>query len=183
MISELWIQTCITASFWYDILFILKLITCKLQVAFGCSTYQMTALLSEMSIFCVRAGYEIQFASYASKHAMQCLSDKPAVRTYMDNLKTTGHILTFCISNDCCTIGDIPCVIYSCMRDLTGELRGPKHASVVLWYNIACVYSKLMYTLLFADNYAKFTYLMTVYYTPNDSFTAKGASFYKNKVG
>ena len=58
----------------------------------------MTALLLEMSVFCVRAGYEMRFASYGSKHESQSLYDKPFVCTYMLNLKTTGRIWTFCIS-------------------------------------------------------------------------------------
>ena len=37
----------------------------------------MTAVLSEISISCVRAGCEIQPVSYASKHALQSFSDKP----------------------------------------------------------------------------------------------------------
>ena len=47
---------------------------------------------------------------------------------YMHNLKTTGCVWMFCILNDCSTIRNIPCVVYSCMRDPTRELQ--------LWYNI-----------------------------------------------
>ena len=71
----------------------------------------MTALLSEMSIFYVRAGCEIQLASYGSKHALQTLSGNPFVCTYKHNLKTTGHTCTvvgvffpsqkFCAINVC----------------------------------------------------------------------------------
>ena len=59
---------------------------------------------------------------YGSKHASQSLSDKQFVCTYTFNLKTTGYKWTSCVSNDCTTIGDIPCVVWSCMRDLTREL-------------------------------------------------------------
>ena len=52
------------------------LLTRILLVICGRSTYQMTALLSEMSIFCVRTGCEIWMASHASKHASQSLSNK-----------------------------------------------------------------------------------------------------------
>ena len=47
------------------------LITQKLQVlhVYGRSTYQTTALVSEMFIFWVRAAYEIQLAIYGFKHA------------------------------------------------------------------------------------------------------------------
>ena len=48
---------------------VLILITQKVQVINGRSTYRTTALLLEMTIFCVGAGYEIQLVSYDSKHA------------------------------------------------------------------------------------------------------------------
>ena len=50
------------------------------------------------------------------------LSDHPLVCAYTHNLKTTGCIWMFSISNDCCTIGPIPCMVQSCTRDPTGEL-------------------------------------------------------------
>ena len=92
-IDELWIQARIATSFWYEILCVLTLITQQLQVAYGCSTYWMTTLLLEMSIFCVRAGCKIQLMSYGSKHALQCLSDKQIVHTWTHNMKTAGHIM------------------------------------------------------------------------------------------
>ena len=54
----------------------LILVTQKLQVIRGHCTYRMSALLSEMSIFCVRAGSLIQMVSYTLEHASQSLSDK-----------------------------------------------------------------------------------------------------------
>ena len=44
--------------------------------------YEMTVLLLEMSIFCVRASSKIRLAIYGSKHVLQCLSNKPFVHTY-----------------------------------------------------------------------------------------------------
>ena len=68
---------------------ILTCITWKLQVVYEHFTYQTTALLSEMSIFWVRAPCEIQLASYDSKHASQSAFDMPFACTYMymHNLK------------------------------------------------------------------------------------------------
>ena len=40
-----------------------------------------------------------------------------------DMNNTTGYMRTFSILNDCSTIGQIPCVVYSCNRDPIGELR------------------------------------------------------------
>ena len=72
------------------------------------------------------------------------LSGKPFVRARKTwKLPVTR---TFFISNDCSTFGDISCVVWSCMRDPTGELR-PRQTSVVLWYNIvsACTASRYVY--------------------------------------
>ena len=124
IIGKLWIQTCITTSFWYDILCVLTLVTRKLLVICRCCTHQTTALLLEMPIFRVRAGCEIRLVSNGFKYSLEFLSNKPFVNTYMYNFETTGHtyIWMFSISNDCSTIRDIPCVVQSCMRDPTGEL-------------------------------------------------------------
>ena len=65
----------------------------KLQVMDGSAVYRMTALLSEVSIFYVRAGCEVWFRSYGSKYTSQSRFDKPFVHTYMQNLKSTGHTL------------------------------------------------------------------------------------------
>ena len=54
--------------------------------------YQMTEIISEMSIFLIRAACEIQWLSYGFKHTSQSLSPTPFVRTYMHNLRTTGCI-------------------------------------------------------------------------------------------
>ena len=90
----------------------------------------MTAILTEISIFWVTAICMIRSMSYGSKHASQPPSNKPFVHTYMHNLKTTGYNIwtcTFCISNNCSTIEDIPCTVYNCMRDLTGGLWPQTH--------------------------------------------------------
>ena len=93
---------------------VLPLVTRKLLDVYRRCTYQTTALLSEMSIFCVSAGCEIWMANCASKHESQSLSDKPCVciQLYLDTyMKTSDHTWTFSISNDCYIIGDILCVV------------------------------------------------------------------------
>ena len=44
-------------------------------------------------------------------HASQSVSDKQFDRTYMHNLKTTGHIWMFYILNNRSAIRDIACVV------------------------------------------------------------------------
>ena len=95
----------------YTIFCVLTCIARKLQVVYGHSRYQTTALLSEMSIFWVRAPCEIWLASYGSKCTSLSLSKMPFMRTSMQNLKTTSHMWMFCLSNDCSTIEDIPCEV------------------------------------------------------------------------
>ena len=51
----------------------------------------------------------------------------------------------------------------------------PINALVLLWYNVVCVYCKPVRTSLLGAQLCmtrKLTYLKTVYYTPNDGFTA-----------
>ena len=65
------------------------------------------------------------------------------------------------------------------------ESYGLIHKNVSLWYNIVCLYSRLVHTLLFGVKLRmtknSLTLCITAYQTPNDNFTAKDASFYKNK--
>ena len=63
-IGEFWLQTHIEVSFPYGILVIITRKTLKLLVVYGRSAYRMTALLSEMSIFYVRALCKIRSVSY-----------------------------------------------------------------------------------------------------------------------
>ena len=81
------------------------------------------------------------------------LFDKLFVHTYTHNLKTTGHIWTFCTSDDCITFGVIPCVPQSCMRDPTGELCLQTHISCSLIQHRvctlqACAYSAIWYATM-----------------------------------
>ena len=131
MIGELWLQVHIVVSFQYNILCVLTHLIRKRDV-YGHSTDQMIALLSEISIFWVRTVCEMQLVSYGSNHTLQSLFHMPLMCTSIHNLKITGHIWTFCILNDCSTIEDIPCVVWSCMRDLTGELWPQTHIVVIL---------------------------------------------------
>ena len=136
-----------------------------------------------MSILCVRAGCKILFASYSSKHTWQSLSDKPFVHTHVltvctHNLKTKGHIWTFRISNDCSIIKDISCL--SCMRDPTGKLRPQTHIDQSLTQNCVRTLKAHTYIAIWCatthDNKTHVhMYLMTAYYTLNNSFTANDA--------
>ena len=173
-IGELLVKTRIATSFWFVLcLCLLTLVTQKLQVIYEPCSYWVTALLSEMSIFCVIAGSIIRLVSYGSKHSLQFLSNKPFVPPYTHNLRTTGNVWTFNISNDCSTIGEILL-----------ELR--EIQSVILWYKIICVYCKYVCSSLFGVQRPmapKLTCLMTAHYTQNDSFTANNSSCFKNIVG
>ena len=109
-ISELWLQTHIADSFWYNILRIITLITQKLQVVYGHSTYWMTALLSRMPVFWVKAACKIWLARHGSK--MHCkFFPIHHLLLLTHNLETTSCIWTFCLLNNCSTIEGISCVV------------------------------------------------------------------------
>ena len=97
-ISDLWIQTGIATSFQYDIFCLLMLIAQKLQVIYEHSTYQITDLLSEMSVFCVESGCEYDWWLMAPNMHCSLFSNQPIVHTYMHTLKNTGHIWMFCMT-------------------------------------------------------------------------------------
>ena len=146
MIGKVWIQTRNTTTYRY-ILCILTLVTQKIQVICRRCTYRMTAILLEISIFFVRAGYETRMPSCTSKHASQSLSDKPFLRTQCtqtQHLKTSGHMWTFSISKDYYNIGDIFCMVQGCTRDPTGELRPKTRIGCSLIH--VFVYCKLVST-------------------------------------
>ena len=115
-IGELWCQTYITTPFRYDILCILTLIVWKLQVVYGTSTYQMTALLLEMPIFWVRRACEIQLVRYGSKHASQSLSDKPFCILTCVTWRLQVVYEHSAYQTTALVLSTFPCVVYSCMR-------------------------------------------------------------------
>ena len=181
MIGELWIQTCIATTFRYNILCVLTRITRKLQVVCRHATYWMTALLSKMFIFFVRAGCEIWMASYVSKHALQSLSDKPLLciqilRHITWKLQvirgSSAHRMTATLSE----------TFFACFRvplEIWLESWSPRQASVVLWF-IVCLYCKPVCTSLIGRQLrltTKLMHLMTAYYSPYDGFTAANTSF------
>ena len=127
----------ITTSFQYSILCVLTHITLTLQDmhVHGHSTYWMAALLSEMSISCVRSGCKILQVSYGSKHTSQCLFDKAFAHTYVHNLKTAGDIRTFYISNSCSTIRRF-LVCFRVAWEIRLESYDPRHSSyskIAVW--------------------------------------------------
>ena len=95
-IDELWFQARIATFFRYDICaYLHALITPKLQVVYGRSTYRTTTLLSMTSIFGVKAVCKMRLPSYDSKHTSHCLP--------------ISHLCVLTrISNDCSIIRDIP---------------------------------------------------------------------------
>ena len=141
-ISELWIQIRIAATFRYNILGIRTLVTRELQVACERYTYPTTALISEMYIFCVRARFEIRSASYASKHALQYLSNR-LFYAYSVLKRITWKLKVVRERSSYRTTAILSETIFVCFRVALGirlESFGPRHASVVFWYHILCVY-------------------------------------------
>ena len=151
MIGELWIQTRIETTLRYVVLCILRLVTQKLQIVCGHFTYQMTVLLSEMSIFFVRAGCEIQMASYASKHALQSLSDKSFLHnSVLRRITWKLQVIHKCsVYRMTAILSETFFVWFRVAMQIWLESYDPRHALVVLWYDIVCVYCKPVYTSLY----------------------------------
>ena len=138
----------------------------------------MTALLSGMSIFSVRARCKIRIAIYT-------------FRIYSVLRHITWKLQVVCGHSAYWMTAILSDTFYVWFRVALGirlesYIYSPRHASVVLWYDIVCVYCKSIYTSLFDTTLRltiKLTYLMTAYYTPSNGFTANDASFYNNQVG
>ena len=108
-----------------------------------------------------------------------------AQMAYTHIFKTTGRIWMFCIWTTA-ILSESFLVWFRVAWNIRLESYDPKHASVALWYNIVCVYCKPVHTSLFGvqlNMTTKLMYLLTAYYTPNNSFTANDASFNKNQFG
>ena len=147
-IGELWVQTRIATTFRYDILCVFALITWKLQIVCGRSTYRTTASLSEMSIFCVRVGCEIRMNSHASKHTSQSLSAEPFLRINT-GLRHIRWKLQVIYGRSAYRTTAILSETFFVWFRVALEIRlgsyGPRHASVSLWYNILCAYTASPY--------------------------------------
>ena len=102
----------------------------------------MTALLSQISIFYVGAGFDIQMASYVSKYARKSLSDKPfyAYRVPI-RISWKVQVVRECSAHGTTAIiSEIIFVWFRVTLQIWLESYSPRHASVVLWYHIAYVY-------------------------------------------
>ena len=119
-------------------------------------------------------------SSYEPKHVLKSFSGKPFVHTCILQViyERSAYGMPAIWSD----------TFFEWFRfewDIPLESYSPKHASVVLWYNIVCIQQAHWYIAIWCvsthDN--KLTYLMTAYYTHNDGFTANVASFCKEKVG
>ena len=111
---------------------------------------------------------------------------KPLVCTYIHNLKvpfvhgSSGYWMT--------ALSPKTFVVwFGVAWEFQLESNSPRHASVILWYNIVSVYCKHFHALLFSMQLHMTTQLMysrlRLYYTPKDGFTANDALFNKNKFG
>ena len=61
------------------------------------------------------------------------------VHNYMHNLKTNTCISVFYLLNNCCTIGDMYSLGYSCMRDAISKLWLQTHTAISCQYKTLCI--------------------------------------------
>ena len=111
----------------------------------------MTALLLEISIFCVRAGCEIRMESYASKHALQFLSDKPfCIYSVLRHITWKLQVISECSAYRTTAILSKTFFVWFIIAiEIWLKSYGPRHESVILWYDIVCMHCKRIYTSLF----------------------------------
>ena len=160
---HVWIQTHITTSFWCYILWAHTFITWKLQLIYGHSTYMywMTAVLSEMFIFCVKEldeeRYNLWVMTSNTRYSVfliihlwiiTCITDK--YRSCVDVL----HIER---------LSEAFIVWFRVAWEIWVETYGPRHASVVFWY----MYNVVM-CVLPVDTYR---YIVFSYATTHESKT------------
>ena len=150
-IGKLCIQTRNATTFQYNILCVLTLVTQKLQVVCWSSRYRMTAVLMEMSIFCVRGGCKILTVRYASKCSPQFL---PISHFCVPSVlrRITWKLKVICGSLVYLTTSMLSKTLFVWFRvalEIQLESYGPRHVSVVLWYDVVCVYCKSIHTSLF----------------------------------
>ena len=181
-------NTRIASTFGYDILGILTLVTRTLQVVCGCFTYCIQRLLCYrrciFSMLELDARCEWRFTP-SNMHWNLFSTSHLCV---LAHIISKVHVLyvRFAYRTTALLYRDILCEGQSYMKDSTGEIPPQARIGHSFIQNIVCIYRKLIYTLLFGMQQhltTKLTHLMTVFYTPNDGFTANDASFYKNKFG
>ena len=165
----------------YAILCVLTHITWKLQVVDGCSTYQTTVLLLEMSIFLVTAACVVWLVDYGTKHALQSLSDTPFLHTYKHNVKL--QVVYVCSTYwTTALLLETFLVWFRVAWVIWLESYGPR-CTLRSFFDTTCAYYKPVLTSLFGTTTRQQNSCsLWVYYTPNDNFTANNALFYKSKV-
>ena len=167
----------------------LTLITQKLQVVYGHCTYWMTALL-EMSISVLELDvrYDWQVMVPNLHHSYFLISHLCVLTCITWKLQVIYGLYGRSAYWTTAILSETFIVWFRVARDIQLESYGSRHASVVLWYKIVCLYCKPIHTLPFDAKLhvcmtTKLTYLMTAYYTTNNGFASNDSSFYKNKVG
>ena len=136
-ISKLWIQTHIATSFWYNILCILTLITWKLQVVHGCSTYRMTDILSEMSIFFIKLNARYNWwVMIPNMHRSLFLISHLCVLTHIHvtwKLQVTYRRSAYWMT---ALLLKTFLVCYGVAWEIWLESYDPRYILIILWYKI-----------------------------------------------
>ena len=154
----------------------------KLQDIYERCIHWMTALLSEISIFCVRAGCEIRLMTYGSKHSLQFL-----LISHLCVLTCITWKLHVVYGHSAYQMTALPSDTFLVwFRVARSNWRAMAQTCIsLLWYKVVCVYCKPVYTSLFGaqlhDNRNSRTCTFWLHIT-HQSFTANDASFYKNKI-
>ena len=168
-----------TTTFRYIILCILTLVTRKLQVVCWRSRYAMTPLLSEMSIFCVRGGWQILMVRYASNvHRSLFPISYFCIYSVLRHINLKTQVICGSLAyRTTAILLETFFLWFKVALEIQLESYGPRHTPVIFWCDIVCVYCKSVYTSLFGLQlclttklmYVMTAYIMTayMYYPPN----------------
>ena len=152
--GELWIQTHITTTFWY----ILCALTCTLihvtqtiQVICRHSTYWTTAVLSKVS-FLWKSWMQDMNSKLRPQTCIKVFYSKPfvVIRLYLRHLTGKLQFIFGCSAyRTKVVLLDTFFVWFRVAWKVRLESYCPRHASVVLCYNIVCIYFNPIHTSLF----------------------------------
>ena len=121
----------------------------KLQGVSKWSIQWMTAQLSEIFLFLVRAASELRSVCYGSKYASWSLSYMymQFLHNYTYNSNTNCCIRMFHLLNDSSSIRHIWCQVKSYIHDITTRLQIPTFITTAFWNHILCRFTLITWKL------------------------------------
>ena len=145
--GELWVQTHIATTFWYNILCILSLITRKLQSYVDVLHIELL-LYYRRCIFSL-LGLDVRYELWVTLPKTHYSLSTSHFCIYSVLRHITLKLQVICGRSAYWTAAIISETFFVWFRvalDIRLNSYGLRHALVILWYNIVCVYCKSLHT-------------------------------------